>query len=77
MLVGRTFNESVMLKKKVEQLSEAGLRAEFLSTSDLMVEEPALMVGKEGGVAFLPDDYQIDAKRTVSFIQKVPSILLL
>ncbi|KAM7527495.1 hypothetical protein LguiB_030905 [Lonicera macranthoides] len=71
MLVGRTFNESVMLKKKVEQLSEAGLRAEFLSTSDLMVEEPALMVGKEGGAAFLPDDYQIDAKRTVSFIQKV------
>ena len=77
MLVGRTLNESVMLKKKVEQLSEAGLRAEFLSTSDLMVEEPALMVGKEGGAAFLPDDYQIDAKRTVAFILKVPSILLL
>uniref|UniRef100_A0A5B7BZN5 FAD-dependent oxidoreductase domain-containing protein 1 n=1 Tax=Davidia involucrata TaxID=16924 RepID=A0A5B7BZN5_DAVIN len=70
LLIGRTPKESDMLKRRVEQLSETGLRAEFLSSHDLMLEEPALMVGKEGGAAFLPDDYQLDARRTVAFIEK-------
>ncbi|KAK9281948.1 hypothetical protein L1049_004857 [Liquidambar formosana] len=70
LLIGRTPNESAMLKKRVKQLSQAGLRAEYLSSSDLLLEEPALMVGDEGGAAFLPDDCQLDAHRTVAFIEK-------
>lgn len=71
MLVGKTADESVMLKRRVEQLSEAGLKAEFLSSSDLLVQEPALMFEKEGGAVFLPEDYQLDARQTVAFIEKV------
>lgn len=65
-----------MLKKRVKQLSEAGMNAEFLSSSDLSVVEPALMLGKEGGAAFLPDDYQLDARRTVAYIEKVTTMFL-
>ncbi|KAG5514886.1 hypothetical protein RHGRI_036063 [Rhododendron griersonianum] len=71
LLIGRTSQDSAMLKRRVDQLSEAGLRAEFLSHGDLLLKEPALMIGKEGGAAFLPDDCQIDAQRAVSFIEKV------
>ncbi|KAI8523348.1 hypothetical protein RHMOL_Rhmol13G0066000 [Rhododendron molle] len=71
LLIGRTSQDSAMLKRRVDQLSEAGLRAEFLSHSDLLLKEPALMIGKEGGAAFLPDDCQIDAQLAVSFIEKV------
>lgn len=76
LLVGKTSDELVMLKKRVKQLSEAGMNAEFLSSSDLSVVEPALMVGKEGGAAFLPDDYQLDARRTVAYIEKVTTMFL-
>ena len=61
----------------MEKLSEAGLEAKFLSSNDLLVEEPALMVGKEGGAAFLPDDFQLDARLMVACIEKVPLIFLL
>ncbi|XP_058196673.1 uncharacterized protein LOC131312744 isoform X2 [Rhododendron vialii] len=71
LLIGRTSQDSAMLKRRVDQLSEAGLRADFLSHGDLLLKEPALMIGKEGGAAFLPDDCQIDAQRAVSFIEKV------
>ncbi|KAL6967920.1 hypothetical protein U1Q18_033725 [Sarracenia purpurea var. burkii] len=70
LLVGRTLNDSAMLKRRVDQLCEAGLRAEFLSSNDLLLEEPALMIGEEGGAAFLPDDFQIDAKRVAAYIEK-------
>lgn len=70
LLVGKTADESVMLKRRVEQLFEAGLKAEFLSSSDLLVQEPALMLEKEGGAVFLPEDYQLDARQTVAFIEK-------
>ncbi|XP_059660018.1 uncharacterized protein LOC132306588 isoform X2 [Cornus florida] len=70
LLIGRTPEECDMLKRRVDRLSEAGLRAEFLGSCDLLLEEPALLVGKEGGAAFVPDDYQLDAKRTVAFIEK-------
>lgn len=76
LLVGKTSDELVMLKKRVKQLSEAGMNAEFLSSSDLSVVEPALMLGKEGGAAFLPDDYQLDARRTVAYIEKVTTVFL-
>lgn len=62
------------LKGKVEQLSKAGLKAELLSSTDLQEVEPALVVGEEGGAAFLPDDYQLDARRSVAYIEKVPNI---
>lgn len=65
-----------MLKRRVDQLSEAGLRVEFLSPHDLLLEEPGLMIGKEGGAAFLPDDCQIDARRAVAFIEKVLKFFL-
>ncbi|CAN4081018.1 unnamed protein product [Withania somnifera] len=70
LLVSKTADESAMLKKRVEELSQEGLRAEFLSTNDLLSEEPELMLGKEGGAAFFPDDHQLDAHRTVAFIEK-------
>lgn len=55
----------------MQQLSEAGLRAEYMYSHDLLQEEPALTVGEDGGAAFLPDDSQLDAQRTVAFIEKV------
>ncbi|KAF7825887.1 FAD-dependent oxidoreductase [Senna tora] len=70
LLVGRTSAESDMLKKRVKQLSEAGLKAEYLGSSDLFDKEPALLVDKDSGAAFLPDDCQLDAHRTVAYIEK-------
>lgn len=70
MLVGRTAEECSVLQKKVEQLVDAGLGAEFLSCDDLLAEEPALKLGKESGAAFMPDDCQLDARRAVAFIEK-------
>ncbi|KAL1545062.1 hypothetical protein AAHA92_21834 [Salvia divinorum] len=70
MLVGRTEEDCLALRKKVEKLVDAGLGAKFLSCDELMVEEPSLNLGKEGGAAFMPDDCQIDARRAVAFIEK-------
>lgn len=75
MLIGSTPEELVKLKAKVNQLSEAGVRAEYLSNDDLLQEEPALAVGGDSGAAFLPDDCQLDAMRTVAYIEKVLSYL--
>lgn len=71
LLVGRTTEELDMLKRRVKQLSEAGLQVECLYSSDLLLEEPELVVGEDGGAAFVPDDCQFDAQRTASFIEKV------
>uniref|UniRef100_A0A2N9I074 FAD-dependent oxidoreductase domain-containing protein 1 n=1 Tax=Fagus sylvatica TaxID=28930 RepID=A0A2N9I074_FAGSY len=70
LLVGRTPEELDMLKRRVKKLSEAGLRAECLCSSDLLLEEPELMVGDDSGAAFLPDDFQLDAQCTAAFIEK-------
>ncbi|KAL3850471.1 hypothetical protein ACJIZ3_012353 [Penstemon smallii] len=70
LLVGRTTDDCSVLRKKVEQLVDAGLGAEFLSSYELMSEEPALKLGQECGAAFLPDDCQLDARRAVAFIEK-------
>ncbi|GLU03919.1 hypothetical protein SLE2022_210900 [Rubroshorea leprosula] len=70
LLVGRTLEESIMLKRRVNQLTEAGLRAEYLSSIDLLSKEPELFVGNDGGAAFFPDDCQLDACRAASFIEK-------
>ncbi|CAB4291119.1 unnamed protein product [Prunus armeniaca] len=70
LLVGRTPEESDMLKGRVRLLCEAGLRAEYLSAIDLLVKEPELMVDKDTGAAFLPDDCQLDARRAVEFLEK-------
>lgn len=60
-----------MLEKRVNLLNEAGLQAEYLSAASLHSEEPALVIGKEGGAAFVPNDCQMDASRTVAFMEKV------
>ena len=52
-------------------MSEARLKAEYLCSSDLSEEEPALLVDQCSGAAFLPDDCQLDAHQTVAFIEKV------
>eukprot|EP01018_Ginkgo_biloba_P033114 Gb_37954 [translate_table: standard] len=70
LLVGTTLEESVALQERVKLLSKAGVRAEYLSASSLHQVEPALNVGKEGGAALVPDDGQIDAKLSVSFIEE-------
>ncbi|KAK2413976.1 FAD-dependent oxidoreductase family protein [Trifolium repens] len=70
LLVGRTREESDMLKVRAKQLSEAGLIAEYLSSSDLSKREPDLLVDKDTSAAFLPDDCQLDAHRTVAYIEK-------
>lgn len=70
LLVGRTPAESDMLKGRVKRLSEAGLKAEFLGSSDLLKREPDLLVDKDTAAAFLPDDCQLDAHRTVAYIEK-------
>ncbi|WCJ37256.1 FAD-dependent oxidoreductase family protein [Euphorbia peplus] len=70
LLVSRRPEESEVLKKRVKQLSEAGLKADYLSSRDLRSEEPAVDVGEGGGAAFFPDDCQLDAHRTVAFIEK-------
>ncbi|KAL9239652.1 hypothetical protein vseg_013955 [Gypsophila vaccaria] len=70
LLVGRTEAELDQLKKQVQQLSAAGIRADYLSSNDLANKEPKLEVGQQSGAAFLPDDCQLDAYRTVAFIEK-------
>ncbi|KAL0370958.1 UNVERIFIED_CONTAM: hypothetical protein Sangu_0413900 [Sesamum angustifolium] len=70
MLVGRTAEECSLLMRKVKQLADAGLGAEFLSHDDLLSEEPALKLGEECGAAFMPDDCQLDARCAVAFIEK-------
>ncbi|RDY08873.1 hcnC, partial [Mucuna pruriens] len=70
LLIGRTREESDMLKGKVKQLCEAGLKAEYLCSTDLIKEEPDLLVDKDSAAAFLPDDCQFDARRTVAYIEK-------
>lgn len=62
-----------MLKRKVKQLSGAGLDAEYLSGADLLSMEPALLIGDNCGAAFLPNDCQLDAHSSAAFIQKVLS----
>ncbi|KAF8014710.1 hypothetical protein BT93_H0500 [Corymbia citriodora subsp. variegata] len=70
LLVGKTVEESALLKRRVKQLSEAGVEAEFLSSHELLLEEPALSVDKESGAALLPNDCQLDAHRTVAFVEE-------
>ncbi|MED6182574.1 hypothetical protein PIB30_029707 [Stylosanthes scabra] len=70
-LVGRTSADSDMMKGRVKQLSEAGLKAEYLCSSDLSEQEPDLFVDNNSAGAFLPDDCQLDAHLTVSYIEKV------
>ncbi|KDO58558.1 hypothetical protein CISIN_1g011027mg [Citrus sinensis] len=70
LLIGRTPEELVMLKERVKQLCEAGLRAEYLSSSDLLQAEPELMVGEDSRAAFLPYDSQLDAMLAVAYIEK-------
>ena len=60
-----------MLKRKVKQLSGAGLEVEYLSVADLLSMEPALLIGNSCGAAFLPNDCQLDAHCTAAFIEKV------
>ncbi|XP_052112748.1 uncharacterized protein LOC107472160 isoform X2 [Arachis duranensis] len=71
LLVGRTKAQLDMLKGRVKQLNEAGLKAEYLCNSDLSEQEPDLFVDKDSAGAFLPDDCQLDAYLTVSYIEKV------
>ena len=71
LLIGRSSEEVDALKRRVTLLYDAGLRAEYLSGSDLLLEEPDLLVDKDTGAAFLPDDCQLDAQRAVAYIQKV------
>lgn len=66
-----------MLKQSVKQLNEAGLKAEYLCGSDLFNEEPALLVDEDSGAAFLPNDCQLDAHRTVEYIEKVIIVIII
>ena len=73
LLVGRTTEELDMLKRRVKQLSEAGLRAECLYSSDLLLEEPELAVGEDGGAAFVPASSMLNVlphslNRSVTFL---------
>ncbi|KAI6694392.1 hypothetical protein NL676_022102 [Syzygium grande] len=70
LLVGKTVEESALLERRVKQLSEAGVEAKFLSSHELLLEEPALSVDKESGAALLPNDCQLDAHRTVAFVEE-------
>lgn len=70
LLIGRTSDELAMLEGRAKLLSKAGLKVEYLSASSLLSKEPALEVGGECGAAFLPDDFQLDAFRTVAFLEK-------
>ncbi|KAL8208701.1 hypothetical protein R6Q57_008113 [Mikania cordata] len=70
LLVGKTSQEMAALEGKAKQLCKAGLKAELLSSIDLKEVEPALVIGQEGGAVFLPDDYQLDARRSVAYIEK-------
>ncbi|KAL9285000.1 hypothetical protein ACSQ67_024644 [Phaseolus vulgaris] len=69
-LIGRTEEESDMLKGRVKIFCEAGLKAEYLSSSELIKKEPDLLVDRYSAAAFLPEDCQFDARRTVAYIEK-------
>ncbi|XP_047326963.1 glycine oxidase [Impatiens glandulifera] len=71
LLVGRTTKESEMLKRRADELSAAGISAEFVSGSELHSKEPSLLVSENVGAAFVPDDYQLDARRAVAYLEKV------
>lgn len=75
LLIGTSREEQPMLEERVKVLSQAGVRAQYLSSHSLCSEEPALDVGTEGAAVFVPDDCQLDAYQTVSFIQKVRHLL--
>ncbi|XP_048127022.1 uncharacterized oxidoreductase in pyp 5'region isoform X2 [Rhodamnia argentea] len=70
LLIGKTVEESALLERRVKQFSEAGVEAEFLSSRELLLKEPALSVDKESGAALLPNDCQLDAHRTVAFVEE-------
>ncbi|KAI6694311.1 hypothetical protein NL676_022021 [Syzygium grande] len=70
LLDGQTVEESALLERRVKQLSEAGVEAEFLSSRQLLSEEPALSVDKESEAALLPNDCQLDAHQTVAFVEE-------
>uniref|UniRef100_A0A803MFR2 FAD-dependent oxidoreductase domain-containing protein 1 n=1 Tax=Chenopodium quinoa TaxID=63459 RepID=A0A803MFR2_CHEQI len=70
LLIGRTETELNQLKRRVQELSKAGIRAEYLSHNDLANREPELGINQQSGAAFLPDDCQLDAYRTMAFIEK-------
>lgn len=73
LLVGRTAEDCSILRRKVEQLVDAGLGAKFLDSDELLMEEPALKLEGECGAAFMPDDSQLDARVAVAFLEKVRS----
>ncbi|CAO2826478.1 unnamed protein product [Amaranthus hypochondriacus] len=70
LLIGRTEDQVKQLKSRVQQLSAAGIRAEYLSDKDLSIREPELEINPHSGAAFLPNDCQLDAYRTMAFIEK-------
>lgn len=70
LLIGRTEAQLNQLERRVQQLSKAGIKAEYLSNNDLAIREPELGINHQTGAAFLPDDCQLDAYRTVAFIEK-------
>ncbi|XP_021733486.1 uncharacterized protein LOC110700279 [Chenopodium quinoa] len=70
LLIGRAEAELNQLKRRVQELSKAGVRAEYLSHDDLANKEPELGINQQSGAAFLPDDCQLDAYRTMAFIEK-------
>ncbi|XP_010678979.2 uncharacterized protein LOC104894450 isoform X1 [Beta vulgaris subsp. vulgaris] len=70
LLIGTTEPQLDQLKHIVQQFSAAGIRAEYLSKNDLAIREPELGTNEHSGAAFLPDDCQLDAHRTVAFIEK-------
>ncbi|KAJ4772396.1 D-amino acid dehydrogenase [Rhynchospora pubera] len=71
LLIGRSSEDQAVLQERVKLLSDAGLRAQYLPSDLLHLEEPELDVGSEGAAAFILDDCQLDAYQTVSYIQKV------
>ncbi|KAL2935859.1 Hydrogen cyanide synthase subunit HcnC [Bienertia sinuspersici] len=75
LLIGRTEPEQDQLQNRVQQLAAAGVRAEYLSNNDLATREPELGITQGSGAAFLPDDSQLDAHRTVAFIEKVCAVI--
>lgn len=75
LLIGKTEAQLNQLKSRVQQLSMAGIRAEYLSNNDLAIREPELAINQQSGAAFLPDDCQLDAHRTMAFIEKVCAII--
>lgn len=42
-----------------------------MSSDELLLKEPAVLVDDDSGAAFLPDDSQLDAHRAVAYIEKV------